>query len=868
MATNGINPTAQVLNVNFACVTLDSNMGYPNIYPLTQFTDKIIRVCGGIEKALKTAVLVCPVSTPGTGVPSKFQYAETSVLLVPKTTISNNDMSYLWKNKTIERFYNGEGDATNSAGTSCVFTFDKIPEFQFTGIHLHDNPMSFDIPPDRDITTYPPPASRIGIGIDAPWATFVVSGYDLTTPTPPAVYPYTLQIDANWLNDFFTKYADKGIISNCKMTFTPNVNGVQTGSSSGGPTTLGALSDVTLGPLPVLHTTTRLSYVPTSSKWENVPVLQLHEWQYKLGYVTPPAEGTFKLNSNTLAIATELAIHKISQAKYQDDNWLVNAIDPSRKNLIQIQFNTYTYIYRVNGTTTDNGTWRAYPIEYVDGWGNAILPDDIVAFSIIDDTPVYDATNIGSGLGVFEQKTGQTLEFKCIDTGVGLAASTSVGNEITIQLSAVLDDLGDVDLTVPPVLNQVLQYNGADWVAATISTGSLNNFTAVVDPTVTDDSSLGYTVGSQWLNTATDQLWFCADASIGVAVWRISTTEYEATSVRTNTTATIGAGVSNAVAIGNNATIISGNQSIVIGVDAGVDGANSVGIGRLVDIQAGSCTAVGSYSVCTTTHGTALGHQASSGGNGHIALGAGATTTATEKLALGFNGNNNVAVGTQFARLPVSIDGTARNLLMRDTDIALDGLTDVQYGDTLATGAMLYYDGTKWTNKLPRWSMPKFVETATTLNGVTNIQTFTYFGGFRYDGSTQSFANVGALFSGTGPVHTLRYAIYNNNGGNVVGSTLKAQSTTLTAFTNGIISRPLTAEVGQDLIFRHGNTYYFVICLVGAGTGSPRICQQGTAYNLHNSFYNSVNYIAGFPATLGVASTAITQYANSVVLTT
>ncbi|MER9376001.1 hypothetical protein [Mesorhizobium sp. M0491] len=46
-----------------------------------------------------------------------------------------------------------------------------------------------------------------------------------------------------------------------------------------------------------------------------------------------------------------------------------------------------------------------------------------------------------------------------------------------------------------------------------------NNFSAVTDPAVTDDSSEGYQIGSTWVNTATDTAWLCVDATAGAAIW-------------------------------------------------------------------------------------------------------------------------------------------------------------------------------------------------------------------------------------------------------------------------------------------------------------------------------------------------------------
>lgn len=45
------------------------------------------------------------------------------------------------------------------------------------------------------------------------------------------------------------------------------------------------------------------------------------------------------------------------------------------------------------------------------------------------------------------------------------------------------------------------------------------NLSAIVDPGVNDDSSAGYAVGSQWINTLSSTVFTCTDASVGAAVW-------------------------------------------------------------------------------------------------------------------------------------------------------------------------------------------------------------------------------------------------------------------------------------------------------------------------------------------------------------
>lgn len=59
-----------------------------------------------------------------------------------------------------------------------------------------------------------------------------------------------------------------------------------------------------------------------------------------------------------------------------------------------------------------------------------------------------------------------------------------------------------------------------DWTELQAGDGVLNNYTAIVDPTVTDDANAGYSVGSHWVNTATDELWVLVDDANGNALWK------------------------------------------------------------------------------------------------------------------------------------------------------------------------------------------------------------------------------------------------------------------------------------------------------------------------------------------------------------
>jgi len=51
-----------------------------------------------------------------------------------------------------------------------------------------------------------------------------------------------------------------------------------------------------------------------------------------------------------------------------------------------------------------------------------------------------------------------------------------------------------------------------------------SKFDSTIDPTVNNDFSGGYAVGSLWVNTTTDESFMCMDSSVGAAVWKNTST--------------------------------------------------------------------------------------------------------------------------------------------------------------------------------------------------------------------------------------------------------------------------------------------------------------------------------------------------------
>jgi hypothetical protein len=106
------------------------------------------------------------------------------------------------------------------------------------------------------------------------------------------------------------------------------------------------------------------------------------------------------------------------------------------------------------------------------------------------------------------------------------------GHVVTQQKGDLLSDNGTKSIRFPvgtdgnAIIANSSTSSGLEWrdlTPADVGLGNveniLNNYTATVDPTVNDDSSLGYSVGSAWLNLSTDTQFILFDDTIGAAVW-------------------------------------------------------------------------------------------------------------------------------------------------------------------------------------------------------------------------------------------------------------------------------------------------------------------------------------------------------------
>lgn len=80
-----------------------------------------------------------------------------------------------------------------------------------------------------------------------------------------------------------------------------------------------------------------------------------------------------------------------------------------------------------------------------------------------------------------------------------------------------------VSLEIPSITDRASKFwawNADGTIIATEQTnGLLNKFNATTSPTVNDDTTLGYGVGSLWVDVSADNAYICQDITDGAAVW-------------------------------------------------------------------------------------------------------------------------------------------------------------------------------------------------------------------------------------------------------------------------------------------------------------------------------------------------------------
>lgn len=184
---------------------------------------------------------------------------------------------------------------------------------------------------------------------------------------------------------------------------------------------------------------------------------------------------------------------------------------------------------------------------------------------------VNTASNLGTGAGLFAQKIGTDLQFKSIVAGSGIDVSVS-GTALTItstinpSMPLSMLDLNDTPASYASSADYVLTVNSSETgieftqLPASALSGDYADLTntpfipttfadlsgqidelmfssalqskvsnvrkvnaATVDPAASNDTTEGYEINSQWVNTSTNEVFVAVDVSAGAAVWEQTT---------------------------------------------------------------------------------------------------------------------------------------------------------------------------------------------------------------------------------------------------------------------------------------------------------------------------------------------------------
>jgi hypothetical protein len=222
-----------------------------------------------------------------------------------------------------------------------------------------------------------------------------------------------------------------------------------------------------------------------------------------------------------------------------------------------------------------------------------------------------------------------------------------------------------------------------------------NNFAATAAPTVSNDTSQGYSVGSTWVNMATnpDTIYVCTDATKGAAVWLLSATSSAAGQfVAPAATTPTGTGGAASITGGAGGTT-SGAGGAASQTGGAATAGNSAGGAATQAGGAGSGSSAGGAATQTGGVGGATG----AGGASSVIGGAGGSTSGTGGVAsvTGGAGSAGNANGGSVVISGGAANGTGVAGSVRELGLVMKAQADA---NTISTASTL--TGAQLTNGL------------------------------------------------------------------------------------------------------------------------------------------------------------------------
>lgn len=208
-------------------------------------------------------------------------------------------------------------------------------------------------------------------------------------------------------------------------------------------------------------------------------------------------------------------------------------------------------------TATDyalrDSVWEAEALYYcTEAHTSGTFADDLAAgkWSLIMDLEPYITAAQDAQTGAETAETGAVSAKNAAEAAQSGAESAEAGAVAAYDSfddrylgakssNPATDNDGDALITGALYWNttagELRVYNGGSW--DTIPTKA-NKDDATAAPTVNDDSSANYGVGSWWVDVSNDEMYVCLDAAVGAAVWEKITKTLEETHATDTSTST------------------------------------------------------------------------------------------------------------------------------------------------------------------------------------------------------------------------------------------------------------------------------------------------------------------------------------------
>lgn len=135
-------------------------------------------------------------------------------------------------------------------------------------------------------------------------------------------------------------------------------------------------------------------------------------------------------------------------------------------------------------------------------------------------TPLKGWLAYVSDIDQYQFFTGTAWEPAPIDDADQVVYNNATSGLAALNVQTAIDELA-TGASAP--VQSVDGLTGAVDLSGSYEAKRQNNLSATTDPTVSDDSAAGYEPMSRWINTTTNEIWLCVNATAGAANWQKAT---------------------------------------------------------------------------------------------------------------------------------------------------------------------------------------------------------------------------------------------------------------------------------------------------------------------------------------------------------